>query len=233
MTTARQIEDRVGGRRILPPSTGWVLAAGGALFFVGGMLHPKDDPPGLTLKELLRLMYDDPAWYPAHVFLLAGTALIAEALAALARRRSLADVPAAQAAVTVAAAAAVLAATGMVLHLAAATDADRIAAHQSTPLTDVHIVVETITVPLFGLAIAVLAVIGATTGTLGNWLTALFGVVGGGAYALAGATAAFTDALDPLFPFASVIAFWATGTGVWVLRRGRATDPLPAPAPVV
>ena len=118
-----------------------------------------------------------------------------------------------------------------------ASDAGRIAAGRSTPLTDVNLVVETITVPLFGFAIAVLAVVGAATRSLGNRLTALFGVVGGVAYALASGTAAFTDALDPLFPVSSVIALWALGTGGWLLLRARAAavappTPLTAPAPV-
>jgi len=240
MTNVQRAEQRGqqrGGARGAMAPIGWCLAAAGALFLLGGMLHPHEDPPGVSLKEHLHVMYDDPAWYPSHVLLLAGTALIAVALVLLVRRRLLADVPVAQLAATVAAVTAVLASLGMVLHLFAASDAGRIAAGRSTPLTDVHLVVETITVPLFGFAIAVLAVVGAATRSLGNWLTPLFGVVGGVAYALASGTAAFTDALDPLFPISSVIALWALGTGGWLLLRARAVavappSPLTAPAPV-
>ena len=232
MTNVQLAEQRGRARGAMAAPIGWGLAAAGALFLFGGMLHPHEDPPGASLEERLHVMYDDPAWYPAHALLLAGTALIAVSLVLLVRRRLLADVPAAHLAATVAAAAAVLASLGMVLHLFAAGDAGRIAAGRSTPLTDVHLVVETITVPLFGFAIAVLAVVGAATRSLGNWLTALFGVVGGGAYALASGTAAFTDALDPLFPISSVIALWALGTGAWLLLRARANPAAASPAPL-
>ena len=122
----------------------------------------------------------------------------------------------------VAAVAAVLASLDMVLHLVVATEADRIEAGLSTPLTDVHVIAETITVPLFGLSIAALAVVGAQTRTLGNALTAVLGVIGGVSYALAGATFLFTDALNFLFPMSSGIALWAIGVGVGLLLRSRA-----------
>lgn len=211
---------RPDARAVVPAGRG--LAVGGALFFLGGMLHPHEDPPGVSLKEHLHVMYDDPAWYPAHVLLLAGTALIAVSLFVLVRRRWLAGVPVAQAVATVAAGAAALGALGMVLHLFAATDAGRLAAGRSTPLTDVQLVVETVTAPLFGGSVAALAVVGAATRSLGNWPIALFGVIGGVAYALAGGTAAFTDVLDPLFPISGAIALWAIGTGIWLLLRARA-----------
>jgi hypothetical protein len=107
----------------------------------------------------------------------------------------------------------------MLLHLIAALDAGRIAAHHATPLTDVQVVVETVTVPIFGLSIAVLAVIGALSRTLGNWIAAVFGVLGGVGYAIAGATFLFTEATDPLFPTAAGIALWAVIAGIGLLRR--------------
>jgi hypothetical protein len=124
-------------------------------------MHPKEDPPGVSVKEHMRVMFEDPAWYPAHVVLFVGMVLIAASLVALVRGRSLAGVPRAHVAAVIAAVAASLAAPGMLLHLIAATDADRIAAHQSTPITDVQVIVESITVPAFGFSIAALAVIGA------------------------------------------------------------------------
>jgi hypothetical protein len=44
-------------------------------------------------------------------------------------------------------------------------------------------------------------------------------VVGGVAYALAGATFLLTDALDPSFPVAGAVGLWAVGTGAWLVRR--------------
>lgn len=63
------------------------------------------------------------------------------------------------------------------------------------------------------------------TRTVGNWVTAALGVVGGMAYGLAGGTFLFTDRLDFLFPFSSAIGLWAIATGIWLLLRSRATSP--------
>ena len=193
---------------------GRVLAAGGALFFVGGGLHPHDDPPGLTVREHLRVMFEDPAWYPSHAVLLGGMVLMAAALVGLARGRALADVPRARTAAVVAAWATVAATAGMVLHLVAAVESDRIASGGPTPLVDAHLVAETVTVPAFGLAVAALAVVGARTRTLGNRPAAVLGLVGGVGYALAGATFLLTDALDPLFPLAGAVGLWAVVAGL-------------------
>jgi hypothetical protein len=218
MTDVQKSAAPAGARRAAP-LVGAGLVAGGAIFFAGGGMHPKEDPPGVSLKEHLRIMFDDPAWFPAHTVLLVGMALIAVALVALVRGRSLAVVPRVQSVAKVAAVAAVLAAADMVLHLLSATEADRMDAGQSTPITDVNLVLEAITVPAFGLSIAALAVVGAATHTIGNWVVAVPGVVGGLGFALAGATFLFTDALDPLFPLAAGIGLWALAVGIWLLRK--------------
>jgi hypothetical protein len=203
---------------------GWGLLAGGAFYFVGGGMHPKEDPPGVSLKEHMRIMFEDPAWYPAHAILLVGMALIAWGLVALVRSRTLAVVPLAKRATQVAALATVAAAVGTALHLATALDHDRIVAHESTPLVDVNNIVETITAPAFGFAIAALAVIGAMTRTLGGWISAPFAVIGGVGFGLAAATFLITDALDPLFPLAAGIAVWVIVVGLKLLRS-RVTSP--------
>lgn len=203
---------------------GWTLLAGGVLFLAGGPLHPKEDPPGVSVKEHLRVMYEDPAWFAAHAVLLAGMVLIAVGLVGLARTRALAAEPRAHTAAVVAAFAAAVGAPAMLLHLVAAADADRLAAGAATPLTDVQVVVETITVPLFGFAVAALAVLGAATRTIGNRVTAVLGALGGIGYGLAGATFLVTDAFDPLFPAAAGIAIWTGAAGLGLVLRGRATS---------
>jgi hypothetical protein len=218
MSAVQQANERVRAHRI-SPVVPWGLVAGGALFFAGGGMHPKQDPPDVTLKEHMRLMFEDHAWYPSHAILLAGMALMAAALVALASGRGLAAAPRAQLIAIVAAIATALGALGMVVHLLAAVDSDHIASGAGTPVVDTNLVVETITVPAFGLAIAALAVVGASTRTLGNRFTAVLGTVGGVAYALAGATFLLTDALDPLFPLAGAIGLWAVATGITLLRR--------------
>ena len=213
-----------GVARRTGPLVAGALVLGGVLFFVGGGMHPDEDPPDVTLKEHLLLMFRDPGWYPAHVVLLAGTALIALALVALVRGGALDGVPRVRRVAVVAAVAAVASAPAALMHLAAAVDADRISVHHATPFTDVALVVETVTTPFFGLAMAALAVAGAATRTLGNPVTAVACVVGGLGYALAGSTFLVTDAFDPLFPAAAGVAVWAAAAGVGLLvRRRRAT----------
>jgi hypothetical protein len=203
----------------------WGLLAGGALFFLGGSLHPKEDPPDVTVKEHIHVMVDDPAWYPSHAVLLLGMGLMAVSLVALVRSGRFADVRAARLA-RAAAAATAIGTAGMLLHLVVATEADALASGGSTPLVDLHVVVETITVPLFGLAIAALALVGGRAHSLGNRATAVLGVVGGVAYALAGATFLLTDALNPLFPLAGGIGLWAVAAGIGLLRAGRSAPPV-------
>jgi len=204
------------------PLVAWGLVAGGAFFLAGGPMHPKEDPAGVTLKEHLRVMFEDSSWYSAHAVLLVGMVLIAASLVTLARTRALSNIPRAQSAVVVAAIAATAAAPAMLLHLIAAVDADAIAAHRSTPISDVQNIVETIAVPAFGFSIAALAIIGAMTRTLGNWPAAAAGVIGGVGYGLAGATFLFTDKLDALFPAATGIALWTIAAGAGLLLRRRA-----------
>jgi hypothetical protein len=206
----------------VPLSTGWLLVAGGVLFFIGGSMHPKEDPPGVSLKEHLRVMYEDDLWFPGHTVFFVGMVLFAAALVVLVRSGGLRRVGRAQTAAAVAAVATSVAAAGSLLHLASGSEADEIASGSATPLTDVLMVAETIYAPAFGLSIAALALVGAMTRTVGNPIAAAFGVVGGLAYALAGGTFLLTDALDPLFPVSGAMAVWAVIVGVSALRRGRA-----------
>ncbi len=224
MSTTQEINKHARDRRA-SPIVGWGLLAGGALFFIGGSMHPKEDPPDVTVLEHLRIMFENPAWYPSHAVLLVGMVLLAVSLIALLRGGTLARVRSAQAAGSIAAVAAVLGSLDMVLHLVAASEADKIAAHVSTPITNVHVVLQTFTVPFFGCSLAAFAVVGAWSGTLGTRVIAVFGAVGGVGYGLAGGTVLFTDRLNFLFPFASGIGVWAFAAGISLLIRRRATLP--------
>lgn len=204
-------------------AAGWLLA-GGVLFFAGGPMHPHDDPPGASVKEHLRVMFENPAWYPAHAVLFAGLLLMAVGLVLLVRDGGLTGT--ARRAAVFAAVATCVAAPAMLLHLVAALDADRIAAHHGTPLTNVQVAIETVTVPLFSAGVVALAVVGAATRTVGNWLIAAPAVLGGVGYALAGATFLVTDALDPLFPAAAGLAVWAIAAAGWLLVRHRSPRPV-------
>ncbi|MEU4392742.1 hypothetical protein [Kribbella sp. NPDC023855] len=194
------------------------LLLGGLAFFVGGALHPKDSSSGGTKLEQLHDMLVDPLWYPSHVVFLAAIALITAALLVIRRRGDLPDRMARL--MTVVAAISVLATVAMLIHLFAATEADAIEHGHSTALIAFHTWNETIVNPLWGLAIATLAVAGGTTRTLGNRITLVLGLVGGLTFALATATIAFTDLFDLLFPVSSLIGVWAAAVGtIELLRR--------------
>jgi len=227
MSATDQLEEHthVRVRARIRPVVGWTLLAGGVIFFVGGAMHPEEDPPGVTLKEHLRLMYKDGNWYPGHALILVGMVLIATALIALARSDELRRVPSVHISAVVASYASSVGAFAAFLHLIMATEADKIAANQSTPLTNLNLVVETIATPVFALSIAAFATIGALTGVIGNRLAAVLAVVGGVGYALAGSTFVWTDALDPLFPLAGHIGLWAIVTAISLLRSARTTAP--------
>jgi hypothetical protein len=137
-----------------------------------------------------------PAWRPAHVLLLAGPALIAAAVVGPARA-SPDRLP--RRITRFAALAAVVATAAMVLHLFAKLDDPNIVAGENTPLLFSHAAVETLTVPIVGIALALLAFAGGRGRVLRNPAVAVLGVLGGLGYALAGATAPFTPTFTPLF----------------------------------
>lgn len=224
MSPKQQIDEHVRHHRA-NALVGWGLLLGGATFFVGGSMHPKQDPPDVTAHEHLRIMFEDPAWYPSHSVLLVGMVLLAASLVALVRRGTLATRPRAQKAGAIAAGASVLAAFGMLLHLVAGSEAVKIAAGEPTPIVNVHVVFETLTVPAFGFSIAAFAVIAAFGRVLGDRVTAVIGFVGGVGYGLAGGTFLITDALNPLFPLAAGIGIWAVAAGIGLVARSRASRP--------
>lgn len=224
MSPKQQIDEHVRPRRA-SRLVRWGLLLGGATFFIGGSMHPKQDPPDVTVQEHLRIMFEDPAWYPSHFVLLVGMVLLAVSLVALVRHGTLATLPRAQKAGGVAAVTSVLAAFGMLLHLVAGSEADKIAAGEATPIVDVHVVFETITVLAFGFSIAAFAVIAAFGRVLGDRVTAVIGFLGGVGYGLAGGTFLITDALNPLFPLAAGIGIWAVAAGIGLIIRSRASRP--------
>lgn len=201
----------------------WYLGVGGVLFVAGVVLHPHQHVEGGTLEEQFHAMFSDSRWYPAHVLLLVGLALMAAALVGLAR-----NVPTGLSRRTTrfAAIAAVVGTAAMVLHLFAKLDDDNIVAGDPTPLLFTHAGVETIMVPLVGIAFALLALAGGRSRTLGNPAIAALGIVGGLGYALAGATAPFISTFTPLFDLVGLVGLWATVVGGMQIVRGRNEDAL-------
>lgn len=201
----------------------WYLVSGGSLFFAGVALHPHEHVEGGTLEEQFHAMFTDARWYPAHVLLLAGMALLAAALVGLAR-----SVPDGLSRRTTrfAAFAAVVGTAAMVLHLLAKLDDPNIVAGESTPLLFTHAGVETLTVPLVGIAFALLALAGGRSRALGSPAVAVLGVLGGLGYAVAGATAPFTSAFTPLFDLVGLVGVWAAIVGGMRIVRSRSAHDL-------
>lgn len=197
---------------------GGLLVLGGVAFVAGGATHPGDSGEGSKVEQLHEMLVD-PAWYPSHALLLVAMAALATAVVLLMRSGVLGLRLAPLSAVV--ATVAVAATVGMTVHLFAALGAEGIAHGEETVLYRMQTWNETLLDPLWALAFTALAVVGGLTRALGNRLTAVLGAVGGLAFALASATIAFTDALDPLFPVSALLGLWAVAVGVLVLS-GRA-----------
>lgn len=201
----------------LDPAGAVLLAVGGLAFFVSGPLHPQGSDHGDKTEQLHSMLVDS-MWYPAHAIGLLGFACIAAALVALRRQPELRG--RLGKALTVATVLALVGTVGAMIHLLAGTQAAGLEDGGMTPLAGLFMGVETLVNPLWGLSLAALAATGGATRALGGRVVAALGVVGGVAFALATATIAFTDLLDPLFPVAGLLGLWAVAVGViGALRR--------------
>ena len=194
------------------------FAIGGTLLLAGSALHPHEHVDNGTLEQQFHAMFADSHWYLAHVLLLVGLALITVAVVGLARTTPTA-VP--RRTIRFAAIALVVGTAAMVLHLFAKLDDPHIVAGEKTPLLYVHAAVETLTVPMLGIAFAMLAVAGGRSRVLGNPFVAVLGVIGGLGYALAGVTAPFMATFTPLFDVVALVGVWTMVVGAMQLVRAR------------
>jgi hypothetical protein len=188
---------------------------GGVAFVVGGATHPNDSGTGNKIEQLHDMLVDD-AWYPAHLVLVASMVLFAAGVLALRRRP---DVPASVARVVrVVSIVAVIAVIGMTVHLFEAVNADSLADGEANFYSWLQTANEILVDATWGAAMALLAVVGGVTRTIGNWVTLALGAAGGVCFALASATIPFTDLFDGLFPVASLLGLWAVVVGITIGR---------------
>jgi hypothetical protein len=162
-------------------------------------------------------MLINPMWYPSHALLLAAFTCYATVIITIRRHGSLRRGH--TKVLTVVAVIAVAAAFAMLPHLFAATNADAIAAGETNFRYHIQQIAETVFDALWGLSIATFAVIGGLTRTVGNRITAVLGLAGGIAFALASATIAFTDLFDQLFMLGSLIGIWGLTAGTMLLTH--------------
>jgi hypothetical protein len=192
------------------------LATAGLLLGIGGVLHPRVDT-SVGYEQGMAGMFESTAWTGAHTLTLAGYVLLAVSLALLVpvlegRGRLIA---------WAAVAGAGIAAVESVPHLLAASEADALLAHGSTPLTDLHSTLQAVSTPAVGLSVAALA-LASTRGRVlvSRRIAAAVALFGGAAFALAGPVIAITEntALSPLFVGSAGLSIWMIVCGVRTAR---------------
>lgn len=196
-------------------STGWwpfALIVGAVALLIGGLLHPEEDP-ALSGHAATAAWIGDPLWVPSHSLILLSSVLFALGLFGLLRARP--DLPATtRRAGWVAVAGAVLSVVENVPHLAASFESEAAAAGHATPFLNTHAVLALVAFPLFGFAVAALAVFS------GRHLThpafAVAAVIGGicwglGPWAVGPLGMA---SLDVLFIVGMLMALWFAAVAV-------------------
>ncbi|TWH04911.1 hypothetical protein L615_000100000660 [Nocardioides sp. J9] len=140
-----------------------LLVVGGVAWVASGPMHPQGSDEGDKTAQLHSMLVDN-LWYPAHAVGLLGFAGLAAGLVALYRQ---AGWPApVRRTLRVATIVSVVATAGALVALLAGTQADGIADGEMTPLAGLFMGVETLVNPVWGLAMAALAVVGGLTGAL-------------------------------------------------------------------
>lgn len=197
------------------------LAGAGLLLGLGGALHPRVDA-GVEYEQGLAGMLESSAWVATHAFTLAGFMMLAVSLTVLVRDLGPAWGSRERSIGWTAAAAAGIAAVEAVPHLLARSEADSLLGGESTPLVDLHTILQAVSTPALGLSVAALAVASARGRALGGGrIAAAIAVVGGVAFALAGPAIAITQSseLSPLFAGSAGLSIWFVVSGISTARR--------------
>ena len=103
----------------------------------------------------------------------------------------------------------------MVPHIFANAEAEDVLRGGSTPINDIHLALQAVATPVFGIGIAGLAVVGARTRTLGHWTVAPLAVLGGFAFAIAGPAILVIKQ-----PEVGVLFSGSIGIAVWLIVAG-------------
>jgi hypothetical protein len=192
-----------------------LLGTGGLLMALGGQLHPRGG--GDTVDAYLASMLGHPSWVLAHTATLAG--IVAAIAGFVAARRTGAFGPHVTAWLPVPIVGWSLAAAEMIPHLLAAGEHHQLESGASTPILDLHLLLQTLATPALGVTGAATAIaIARAAGTTPAWILGGIGALGGLVYAAAGPVLALTDdvAFAALFPAQAGLAIWLIGTAVRV-----------------
>lgn len=197
------------------------LAWAGLLLGIGGILHPRVDT-SVDLEQGLAGMFESSTWDVAHALTLAGYMVLAVSLAVLVRGLGSGWGSRQRLIGWAAVAGACIAAVESVPHLFAASETDALLAGGSTPLTDLHTILQAFATPAIGLSVAALAVASARNRALGNgFIVAVVGIVGGVAYTFAGPMIALTEnsEFSPLFIGSAGVSIWFVVSGIRMALR--------------
>ena len=198
----------------------WLLLVGGALGFVGSLLHPQGDPT-LTGNAALAAEVGDPLWVPSHILVLVFVALLVPGMLGLARSGVLSG--AARTAALVVFGAAIVWLVESVPHLLAAADHHALLTGQPTPFLTAHMVSAGIVYPLGTFPIAALAVLGWRR--LAHPVLNVLGAIGAVAFGIAGFTYYLlgSEELVDLFAGSMLLTAWVAAVGATALIRHRSS----------
>lgn len=190
-----------------------LLTAGAATFAAYVITHPHGRSEPETIEEATSSMAAGGAWVASHLIGLLAVALIAVGVALLLRSGWLGDDRRARRAGWLVVVGAGAAAIELVPHTLVALETDELVAGGSTPFTDLHLLLQSILLPLYGIGVAALAVFG--FGRVAPRVMCLLGAIGGAAIAVVGPLLLMTG--DPAF---GAIFLLGPGTFLFLLATG-------------
>jgi hypothetical protein len=195
--------------------SGIALIVGAGFFLPSGLLHPEPGPG--TALEQIHDMVTDPRWIPSAALTLAAFACFALAFARLSTAADLLARVLRWGALTSAAVA-----VGQVVYLFGGVGAEPLARDEGNWFSAVMYVTHLIVNPLWGLAVAAIALAGGLSRRLGGPVSLVAGAVGGLSWTVSMLTAPYLDIDDILFPVAgTLLTGWILALGGGLLRRGR------------
>lgn len=194
---------------------GSALIAGAAFFLPAGLLHPEPGP-GTGLQQI-HDMVTDSTWIASAALTLVAFACFAVAFARLAGSADHLGRALRWGAVT-----SVAVAVGQVAYLFGRVGAEPLARDENNWFSGVMFVTHLFVNPLWGLAVAAIALIGGLGRQLLGRVGLVAGVVGGLSWTVSMVTAPYLDIDDTLFPVAgTLLTLWTLALGVALLRRPR------------
>ena len=195
--------------------SGIALIAGAAFFLPSGLLHPEPGP-GTGLQQI-HDMVTDPRWIPSAALALAAFGCFTLAFARLSTTTGhLARV------LRLGALTSAAVAVGQVVYLFGRVGAEPLARDEGNWFSAVMFVTHLLVNPLWGLAVAAIALVGGLSRRLGGRVSLVAGAVGGLSWTVSMLTAPYLDIDDILFPVAGMLLTgWTLALGIVLLRRGR------------